>query len=101
MYKEMSEHMTDTEVSRCMSILIESSYVTGIERDYQQNVIYVSFRMYGDRSQHTYQITLLPDSIADIPDGITFRTDGKYLYQQYTIAKGYSEFWRGNFFIDT
>ena len=28
------------------------------------------------------------------------RPDGEYFYRQYLVAKGYSEFWKGNMFVE-
>lgn len=99
MFREMARYMTDEEVKRCMAILVENSVVLSIERDVIQNAIEVSFRLIGDAKQKKYRLTLLSDSVEDIPDEVHFRVDGEYLYQQYLIAKGYSEYWKGNMFI--
>lgn len=80
-------------------ILVENSIVLNIERDIIQNEIEVSFRMVGDTKQEKYALTLLPDSVEDVSNGVDLRVDGEYLYQQYLIAKGYSEYWKGNMFI--
>ena len=99
MFKEMAKEMTDEEIVRCMAILIEDSRILTIERDIIQNVIEVQFEMMGDSKQKTYTLSLLSDSVQDISDGVSFRVDGEYLYIQYLVAKGYSEYWKGNMFI--
>lgn len=99
MFKEMARYMPDEEVKRCMAILVENSIVLNIERDIIQNEIEVSFRMVGDAKQEKYVLTLLPDSVEDVSNGLDLRVDGEYLYKQYLIAKGYSEYWKGNMFI--
>lgn len=95
----MAKEMTDEEIVRCMAILIEDSRILTIERDIIQNVIEVQFEMMGDSKQKTYTLSLLSDSVQDISDGVSFRVDGEYLYIQYLVAKGYSEYWKGNMFI--
>ena len=99
MFREMAEEMSDEEVKKCMSILVESSIVLDIKRDVQQNAIMVTFRIVGDSKRKKYCLTLLSDSIVDVTEEIPFRYEGQYLYKQYMIAKRYSEYWRGNFFV--
>lgn len=99
MFREMAKYMTGEEVKRCIAILIEDAIVQSIKRNEIQNIIKVTFRMVGDARQADYHLTLLPDSIQDVSNGISLRIDGEYLYIQYLIAKGYSEYWKGNMFI--
>lgn len=99
MFKEMAKMMPDEEVKLCMSILYEGSEVIKIVRYEVQNYIDVTFRVMGDPQRRVYTIALLPDAPDDIPRDIELRIDGEYLYTQYMIAKGYSEFWKGNIFI--
>lgn len=99
LFKEMAKFMPDEEVKRCMAILVEDSMIQNIERDQIQNTIKVTFQIVGDARQLEYSLTLLPDSIQDISEGVSLRIDGEYLYIQYLIAKGYSEYWKGNMFI--
>lgn len=100
MFKEMAAVMSDSEVQRCMDILIEGSVIIEINRDYIQNAIDVTFRIIGDVTQQPYSMSLLSDSVQDIPKGIPLRIDGEYLYIQYLVAKGYSEYWKGNMFVN-
>lgn len=100
MYREMAVEMTDEEVRKCMAILIEGSAVLKIVRYDVQNFIDVTFKVYGDNRKEQYMISLLPDSPEGIPKGIELRIDGTYLYSQYMIAKGYSEYWKGNIFVE-
>lgn len=99
MFREMAKYMTDEEVKRCIAILIEDAIVQSIKRNEIQNIIKVTFRLVGDARQADYHLTLMPDSIQDVSNGISLRVDGEYLYIQYLIAKGYSEYWKGNMFI--
>ena len=52
-----------------------------------------------DAKQKEYSLSLLPDSVREVSDGIEYRNDGEYLYIQYMVAKGYSEYWKSNMFI--
>ena len=54
MFKEMAAVMTDKEVERCMSILVEGSIILNIKRDIIQNAIDVTFRVIGDVCQKEY-----------------------------------------------
>ena len=96
----MAAVMTDKEVERCMSILVEGSIILNIKRDIIQNAIDVTFRVIGDVCQKEYSLSLLPDSVQEISKGVELRTDGEYLYIQYLIAKGYSEYWKSNIFLE-
>lgn len=98
-FKEMASVMTDAEVKRCMTILIENSVVLDIHRNAASNEISVDYRVIGD-DRKTYSIILLPDGVQDIESPVQLRTDGEYLYEQYLVAKGYSIYWKGNMFVE-
>lgn len=101
MFKEMAEIMTDDEVKRCMAILIEDSIVLSISRDTEHNAVNVKFRVMGyDRSKE-FQVDLFPDSFEWIvlDKDVKLRADCEYIYEQFMIAKGYSEYWKGNMFV--
>ena len=71
-FKEMAREMSDAEVERCMSILIEERYT----------------------------LTLMSDEVQDMENIDNLRPNGEYFYRQYLVAKGYSEFWKGNMFVE-
>lgn len=100
MYREMSIEMTDKEVQKCMAMLVEDSIVLKIKRDTVQNAIDIKFKVRGECRKKKYRISLLPDTIEDLSEGIKLKTNGEYLYQQFMIAKGYSDYWKDNIFID-
>lgn len=97
-FKEMAEVMTDDEVKRCMAILVDNSIVLSINRDVKQNSINVTFRVVGYDRDKKFQVVLLPDSIQGLDKSVKLRPDGEYIYEQFMIAKGYSEYWKGNMF---
>lgn len=99
MFKEMVEAMSDEEVKRCMTILVDGSIVLGITRNMQQNSISVTFRIIGYDPARTFSVELLPDEAHGLDDDVLLRPDGEYLYEQYMVAKGYSELWKGNMFL--
>lgn len=99
MFKEMVEAMSDEEVKRCMTILVDGSIVLSITRNMQQNSITVIFRIVGYDRNREFRAVLLPDEIHGLDEDVRLRADGKYLYEQYMIAKGYSEYWKGNMFV--
>lgn len=99
-FKEMAREMSDAEVERCMSILIEDSVVLGIDRDIKDNTIDVTYRVIGDERKERYALTLMSDEVQDIENRDNLRPNGEYFYRQYLIAKGYSEFWKGNMFVE-
>lgn len=99
-FREMSKEMSDHEVKKCMSILIEGSVVLDIKRDIARNGIDITFRVIGDTAQKDYQIGVNPSGVEDIPKGVSLRIDAEYYLKQFLVAKGYSEYWMSNFFVD-
>lgn len=99
-FKEMAREMSDAEVERWMSILIEDSVVLGINRDIKGNTIEVIYRVIGDNRKEQYTLTLMSDEVQDMGNIDNLRPDGEYFYRQYLVAKGYSEFWKGNMFVE-
>ena len=97
----MAETMTDGEIRQCMAILIDSSIVLSISRDVKQNAITVTFRIAGYDRDKKFQVVLLPDSFewVILDKDVKLRPDGEYIYEQFMIAKHYSEYWKGNMFV--
>ena len=62
-FKEMAREMSDAEVERCMSILIEDSVVLEINRDIKGNTIEVIYRVIGDDRKERYILTLMSDEV--------------------------------------
>lgn len=99
MYREMAVEMTEREIRTCMSILFEGSVILEIRRNTIQNFIDITFKLMGDTKEETYRVSLLSDSIDGLSDGVRLRGDGLYIYEQFMIAKGYSDYWKDNIFI--
>lgn len=94
------EEMTDKEVQRCMSIVVEDSIVLRIRRITEQNYIEVDYEVIGDKRKDKFSMTLLADSIADIEYPDQLRTDAEFIYRQYLVAHGYSDLWKENMFVE-
>lgn len=101
-FKEMGKEMTDEEIEKCMAILLEGSIITEIRRDTIQNAIDITFELMGDSKKGIYHVSLLPDSIDDLTVELQYRLrpSGLYLYEQFMIAKGYSEYLKDNVFME-
>ncbi len=99
MFKEMVEAMSDEEVKRCMVIIVDGSIVLDIARNMQQNSIMVTFRVVGYDPTRIFTVELLPYEVHGLDRDVLLRPDDEYLYQQYMVAKGYSELWKGNMFL--
>lgn len=99
MFREMASEMTDKEIRICMSILFEGSIIVEINRDIVQNAIDIKFKAMGVLENKVYKVSLLPDTVEGLSKGITIKVDGLYLYEQFMIAKGYSDYWKDNYFI--
>lgn len=98
-FKQMAQEMTDREIKLCMSLLFDGSMIDTIERKNIENSIRVSFSLMHDVKQKKYNVNLLPDEVNDLSDSVRVKPDGEYMYQQFMIAKGYSEYWKDNIFI--
>lgn len=99
-FREMAKEMSDTEVKRCLAILVEEGVLLDIKRDFIQNAIDITFRILGNNQQKEYSMSLLPNSVEEVSEGVSLRMNGEYIYMQYLVAKGYSQYWQGNMFVD-
>lgn len=99
MFKRMAKEMTDKEVRICMSLLFDGSIIKKIERYERQNAIAVEFEMMNYENQTTYSVNLLPDCVEQLSEGVNLKPEGEYMYRQFTIARGYSEYWKDNIFL--
>ena len=99
-FRVMAKEMSDTEVKRCLAILVEEGVLLDIKRDFIQNAIDITFRILGDNQQKEYSMSLLPNSVEEVSEGVSLRMNGEYIYMQYLVAKGYSQYWQGNMFVD-
>ena len=100
MFREMGREITEEEIRLCMSMLFDGAVILGFKREKLQNAIQVTFKIMADREQKINFVSLLPDSIEELSEGVRLKPDGLYMYQQFMIAKGYSEYWKDNLFVD-
>lgn len=99
MFKLMATEMTDKEVRICMSLLFDGVEIQLITRERQANSINVEFVFMNDAECKMYSVYLLPDSIDELSPGVDIKPGGEYVYKQFMVAKGYSEYWKDNIFI--
>ncbi len=100
MFREMGREITEEEIRLCMSMLFDGAVILGFKREKLQNAIQVTFKIMADREQKINFVSLLPDSIEELSEGVRLKPEGLFMYQQFMIAKGYSEYWKDNLFVD-
>ena len=99
MFKLMAAEMTDKDVRVCMSLLFDGSIIVDIKRNIRENSLTVEFQLMNYEENRIYRVNLLPDCIEQLSDGVRIKQDGLYHYQQFMIAKRYSEYWKDNIFV--
>ena len=99
MFKVMTAEMTDKDVRVCMSLLFDGSIIVDIKRNIRENSLTVEFQLMNYEENRIYRVNLLPDCIEQLSDGVRIKQDGLYHYQQFMIAKRYSEYWKDNIFV--
>lgn len=100
-FKEMSKEMTREEIDIILKIVYPYAHLVKFNRVIKQNFIKVSFTLSAE--EKLYQADFLPDDIYvydlknDSPDGEPVK-NGSILfhYQQFMVARGYSELWLNN-----
>lgn len=100
MFREMGREIAEEEIRLCMSMLFDGAVILGFKREKLQNAIQVTFKIMADREQKINFVSLLPDSIEELSEGVRLKPEGLFMYQQFMIAKGYSEYWKDNLFVD-
>ncbi len=79
--------MPKKEIQKVLSILKENAILKKYVRNQRQNFIKINFILYGGRNNDIYTMTLLPDSIDDVSNGIEIDCNSKWKYQQFMVAK--------------
>lgn len=100
MFREMGREIAEEEIRLCMSMLFDGAVILGFKREKLQNAIQVIFKIMADREQKINFVSLLPDSIEELSEGVRLKPEGMFMYQQFMIAKGYSEYWKDNLFVN-
>lgn len=101
-FREMCKEMTQKEIEFVLRIVYPYSHLADFNRILKQNFIKVSFEL--SDKYNLYHVDFLPDDIYvydrkdnDSSDGEPIKSgDILYDYQQFMIAKGYSEIWLNN-----
>ena len=99
-YRKMAIEMTDTEIQTLIQLIYENVEVTHYKRYKEENFIRVYFKYPSTPENQEMEVDFLPDDIY-INDTLPFNEHGNqmFLYRQYMVAKGYSDYWKGNMFI--
>lgn len=101
-FKEMSKEMTREEIEIVLRIVYPYADLADFDRIIKQNFINVSFQL--SNKNELYHVDFLPDDIYVYDTKDNNPSDGEpiksgnvlYYYQQFMIAKGYSELWLNN-----
>ncbi len=105
-FKAMAEAMSDKEVALILRLVEPFSRVEKIIRNYESNSLNVHYSLLHDKHEKVHQINFLPDDVYLIPDDASLdeerMEEGEvlYKYRQFMIAKGYSEMWLNNPYVE-
>lgn len=91
--------MTEFEIETVLGIIYEDAELTRYERDQESNFIRVFFTFPYKAYSQEYCIDLLPDEIYINDEFLPQDKNNQvYQYRQFMIAKGYSDYWKGNLY---
>lgn len=103
-YKPIT-NMTDKEIERLWKDIFKVNKITFIERNIEENEIEVRFETtWGDGTEECPfedmedTVVMYPDKFYE-PDFLV-RPEDRLKYHHYTIAKGYSWYWKDNPYTD-
>ncbi len=105
-FKAMAETMNDKEAALVLHLVEPFSRVGKIIRNYESNSINVHYSILREQNKMQHQINFLPDDIYLVPDDDLLDEirieEGEvlYKYRQFMIAKGYSEMWLNNPYVE-
>lgn len=105
-FRVMAKEMSDAEVILVLKIIHPYVTVKEILRNKKSNSIEVHYSFPDEPDHIVRRIDFLPDDIYflsndSIPKEIYIGEGNKlYQYRQFMIAKGYSEFWLDNPYVD-
>lgn len=101
-FRYIAEEITEKEIKKVLEMVFDSSAkLVRYKRRTEHNYIEVYYILPSDDTVH--RIDLLPDNLYDMDEG-----DGKefvngeinWRYMQFTTAKGYSELWVNNPYME-
>lgn len=105
-FRAMADMMSDTEVALVLRLVCPFSRVEQIDRNISSNSIKVQYSLLKESYSKWHEIDFLPDDIYLISDGESLEDnpmeegDVLYKYRQFMTAKGYSEIWLNNPYIE-
>ncbi|MCI9441266.1 MAG: hypothetical protein HFH15_08560 [Ruminococcus sp.] len=105
-FKAMAEAMGGKEAALILHLAEPFSRAEKIIRNYESNSIYVHYSILREQNKMQHQINFLPDDIYLVPDDDLSdeirMEEGEvlYKYRQFMIAKGYSEMWLNNPYVE-
>lgn len=106
-FKVMAEEMSDAEVTLVLNIIYPYATVKEIVRNKKSNSIQVRYIFSGESDHVQRWIDFLPDDIYlltndTVPKEIYIgEGNNLYQYRQFMIAKGYSEIWLDNPYVNS
>ena len=105
-FKAMSEAMCDKEVTLVLHLIYPFGRVEKIICDYNSNSIDVLYSLLEEEKRIIHPINFLPDDIYLLTDSVPQRevrmeeSSKLYQYHQFMVAKGYSEIWLNNPYVE-
>lgn len=104
-YREMAQEMREDEVDTLLKILFPYARMLNFYRERETNFISVVYTLPEDENKE-YHLHLLPDDVYllgnDTASDGELLEDGNamYQYRQFMVARGYSELWLNNVYIE-
>lgn len=105
-FREMADEMRENEVNTVLKIIYPDARMLNFTRHRDTNYISVIYS-FPQESNKELKLKLLPDDVYIIGDGQDLDAEpvgtGSVLYQyeQFMIARGYSEYWKNNYYSET
>ena len=92
------EELTRGEIAHLLQIICPYAELLYLEKKSEPNYIKVYYRMPFDRTNKERCVEFLPDEVI-LEDEKEASPEQMYDYEQFMIARGFSEYWRGNPYI--
>ncbi len=105
-FRAMASAMSDKEVAVILHLVYPFSRVEKIIRNYDSNSINVQYSLLKEEYKSLHEISFLPDDIYLLADDGSLdetrmeESSTLYQYHQFMIAKGYSEMWLNNPYVE-
>lgn len=105
-FRIMAETMSDAEVAFVFHLVYPYGKLGKVERDRSGNAINVCYSLPEEPDNVVHRIDFLPDDIYlisddELPEEIPVEEcEILYQYRQFMVAKGYSELWLNNPYVE-